>query len=351
MSSNPFQLPSLAGVSSGIEKDTRPVLPLLYPKDGSSHDYILKLDNSTTEVFQTCPRAAFYYCVKRRIRTGRAALIFGGAIHAALEYMYITGFSDLRGAKVKAIEHMEKESFNPGSDWRTPELALIVLEQYFNYYSLADQITPLIRDGAKLVEMPFEIEVAKFDVNSFFPYTNAELGIPTDSPDEKAFVETIHLHWIGKIDILGLVNDTVHVIDHKTTSMGGDTFFNDFTLSQQTVGYAWAAQHLLGQPVNNFMVNALIIRKPTRTGKGTEFDRRTFFYPPDFLDEWQRDIFSSCESFVFSLLHGSFPKYTKWCMGKYGACQYHSVCSSLPESRDFVLATDSFAPVTWSPLL
>ena len=153
------------------------------------------------------------------------------------------------------------------------------------------------------------------------------------------------------MDLLATLGDsTIRVIDHKTTSMGGDTFFDDFTLSQQTVGYAWAASQLAGTPVTEFLLNALMIRKPTRTGKGIEFERRSFFYPQYMQDEWKTDVLASVESFVFSMLHGSFPKYTKWCMGKYGSCQYHSVCSSPPQARDFVLSTDMFSNVSWSPL-
>jgi hypothetical protein len=348
---NPFSLPSLTGVDSGIDRTVLAKLPLLYPVPDSPDDYILKLDNSTMEVFQTCPRSAFYYCISRRTRVGRAALIFGGGIHAALEHMYTTSFADLRESKLACLHYMEAQDFNPGNDWRTPELALITLEQYFNYYSLMDNIKPLIINGKPFVEQSFDLEIGEFSINDTLPFTYSQLGIPSPTPDERVKINKLHLHWTGKIDILGYIGDTINVIDHKTTSMGGDTFFNDFTLSQQTIGYAWAAQHIINQPVNNFTVNALIIRKPTKTGKGTEFDRRTCFYPPAFLEEWQRDIYAACESFVFSMLHNSFPKHTKWCMGKYGACQFHPVCSSLPSGRDFVLSTDQYANVTWSPLL
>jgi hypothetical protein len=345
------QFPDLSDIPS---TPTLPPRPLLTPHPDLPGDYVLQVDNTTMEIFQTCPRSAFYYCIKRRQKGARAPLIFGGAIHEGLESLYRLGYhhpDNLNTAKLAVLEHFQQNSYEAcDTNWRTPSLALEVIDLYFNHYSLADSVTPFVNPSTNepFIEKPFALNIGTFELNTTLPFTVGQL-CSSDDPTP-LHIKTLHIQWTGKIDIAALFNNSLAVVDHKTTSMGGVTFYQEFELSQQTHGYCWALSKILNRPCLSFYLNALIIRKPTRTGRSVEFDRRQYFYSQSQINEWHTDILASCENFVHALIHNSFPKYTKWCVGKYGLCQYFPVCTTPPDNRHMSLASSEFANVTWSPL-
>jgi Sec7-like guanine-nucleotide exchange factor len=82
-----------------------------------------------------------------------------------------------------------------------------------------------------------------------------------------------------------------------------------------------------------------------------EFDRKIYPYTRESLVEWKQDTLMSVENYINALATASFPKHTAWCMGKYGKCQYHTVCTLPSNQRQFMLnAQTEFENVTWSPL-
>lgn len=85
-----FQFPDLNDTRVNLED--APKRPLL-ERIGHTDDWLLQLDNTTSSIFQTCPRASKFYTIDRRQRPDRAPLIFGGAIHEGLEQVYKHGFA------------------------------------------------------------------------------------------------------------------------------------------------------------------------------------------------------------------------------------------------------------------
>lgn len=338
-----FQFPNLNEVITAPE--VNPKRPLLTRIQGTD-DFILQLDNTTASIFQTCPRAAKFYSIYRRQRPDRASLIFGGAIHAGLEVIYKYGYEQEKAGVVAILNHFEQHPYNTAGEWRTPTYAIEAFRRYCDYWSLMDNFKPISVDW---VEKPFALNIGSFVVNAKLPFTYAQLTDETS--DEPLYIATLHVQWTGKIDLVNTNGDElIYVTDHKTSSMGGLTFWADFVLGQQTHGYMWAAQEILGYHLAGFILNALLIRKPSKTGVGFEFDRRVYYHTQPSLIEWKTDMLQTVESFVNALTHNEFPKYTPWCMGKYGACQYHDVCTLPQEQRRFMLFSDMYANVTWSPL-
>lgn len=325
------------------EQEKRPLLTRI----GSTHDFLLRLDNTTASIFQTCPRAAKFYTIHRKQRPGRAPLVFGGAIHAALEVLYRDGFTAEKKALTALLDYIDKNPYSTTGEWRTPAYAIEAVQRYIAYWSLMDNLTPISPDW---VEKAFALNIGTFEIKASLPYPTNQ--VTEEGSNEPLYIDTLHVQYTGKLDI-GATNgdpNEIFVVDHKTSSMGGATFFDDFELSQQTHGYQWAMQKILGRPVQGFILNALLIRKPTRTGTGMEFDRKSYCYSQESILEWEQDMLQSVESYVNSLVHDTFPKYTAWCMGKYGKCQYHDVCTLPSAQRRFMLHSDFFTNVTWSPL-
>lgn len=303
------------------------------------------IDNSTFEVFTTCPRAAFYHILKKRKGAGhKAALNFGGAVHAGLEVRY----KSEEGAMLvlpttyskqceSLMEYVEK---NPIGDdeFRTPTFAATVLQQYNQNYT--SEPFSILRDGEgkPMVELAFAVPIG--EVN----------GIPCI--------------WSGKVDVAISWEGRYWVLDHKTTSILGGTYFNQFYNSNQMIGYCWSLQHLLNQPIAGALINVLAIRRPTKTGKSIEFVRQRFEYPTSRIEEWQdntlqiiENFFHMCdkmeqlgEDITMNRAEIAFPQHTQWCIGKFGQCGYFDVCTVPSPQREMMLQSGLYADITWSPL-
>ncbi len=132
--------------------------------------------------------------------------------------------------------------------------------------------------------------------------------------------------------------------------MMGPSYFREFDLSSQIKGYGWAVRETLGQTLEGFIVNALGIRRPTKTGKAFEFQRYTVRFTDVDLNEWKEDTLHVISTFLAHCAEGYLPRHTKWCVAKYGECQYYNVCVLPSEHRATMLASGDYKDVTWNPL-
>lgn len=341
----------------------------------SDDNYLLVLDNTAAERFTTCPKSAEYYLVhKREAHAKNAALTFGGAIHAGLETLLKGKLTIERTTFGPAADHLEDEdafslriarsildyfTAHPTAldEYRTPTIALEVMAHYRQRARLPDyEWSVLSDDNGLLVERAFELPLGVLEVN-------AEISLPGKPP---FFVKEIHVAWSGKIDVVANANGCNRIVDHKTTSMGGDQFVQDFQLSNQTIGYTWAARQLWPElNISGFCGNAIFLKRPasgtfpaggllssgSRGGKPPlDFFRFYFEYSPERIIEWHQNIMFVMEDFVTCLIRGVFTMHTKYCFGKFGRCQYHDVCSlDDPKVRMNMLHTDMFRDVTWNP--
>ena len=69
--------------------------------------------------------------------------------------------------------------------------------------------------------------------------------------------------------------------------MLGANFFAEFMNSSPAMGYTWAAQHILGEPVAGLFLNAIALRRPSKAGVQFEVQRRSYDYDAERLAEWQ----------------------------------------------------------------
>lgn len=295
------------------------------------------IDNSNFEVITTCPRAALYQILHKRKSTGhKAALNFGGGIHAGLEVRYKSPEAVSFCTPVTYSEQCSAlmsylETHPIGEDeFRTPTFGADVLRAY-NQNCTSEPFTVLLdASGAPMVELAFAVPIGEV------------AGIPCV--------------WSGKVDVAISWEGRYWVLDHKTTSILGGTYFNQFYNSNQMIGYCWALEHVLGQQVAGALINVLAIRRPTKTGKSIEFVRQRFEYPRSRIEEWQGNTLSIIENFFHEcekpLENESerFPMHTQWCIGKFGQCQYFDVCTVPSQQRMQMLNSGLYEDITWSPL-
>lgn len=289
------------------------------------------IDNSNFEYITTCPRAAYYQILRKRKGSGNsAALNFGGGIHAGLEVRYKDDMGcglvlpTTYSKQCEALmEYVEKHPIGD-DEFRTPTFAATVLQQYNQHYT-SEPFSVLKDDaGNPMVELSFAVPIGE--------------------------VNGILCVWAGKVDVAISWENRFWVLDHKTTSILGGTYFNQFYNSNQMIGYCWALQHLLNQPIAGALVNVLAIRRPTKTGKSIEFVRQRFEYPASRIELWQDNALQVIENFFHMCEKDSFPMHTMWCIGKFGQCPYFDVCTVPQEQKEMMLGSGLYEDVTWSPL-
>lgn len=330
--------------------DEKPRRNLLTHLEGN--DYLMVIDNSAMEKFTTCPTSAYNYLVLGREAQARnAALTFGGAVHAGLEKLLLGGeYNEVADA---IRQHFLKHPAPP-DEYRTEANAIEVLIHYSERAKLPDyEWTILLNESAPIIERGFELPLGVLNVG-------ADITLPC-WPEPRR-VDNVHVAWSGRMDLLAFAHGRNRVVDHKTTSIAGDQFVQEFQLSNQTQGYVWAAQQIYPEhEVSGFCLNAIHLKRPVKgcglTERGPRggdpalnFFRSYFEYSPDRLAQWERNTLAICSDFVHCLVRNHFPMHFKWCFGKYGACPYHVACTVDDTIvRERILTSEAFKKVTWDP--
>lgn len=296
--------------------------PLLPPDDNT-----IFIDNSTLERFAKCARSFEYYAINRRCGNAtRIALVFGTAVHAALEARY-KGLE--LGNQIAAGMNILNTIEIPPEEHRNAEFLRNVVSQYDTFCMTNDDYEPIAVNGVPFVEHAFALPLGS-----------------VAGPNGARY----NVVYTGKIDLLVKYQDRILPVDHKTTSMFGPSFFDEFVNSSQPHGYAWAAQQLLQQPIDGYMINAIVVRKPTRTGTSIEFARQPYFLESGRVDEWRENTLWLIQRFVNDWINKMFPMETTWCCNKYGKCEYFNVCTVAREGREKVIKSNLYTDVVWNPL-
>jgi hypothetical protein len=312
-------------------------------------DDALFIDNSTQEKIMTCKRAGGYYvCHKREGNKPKTALEFGKIMHKALEVRYRDGSHYLDAtlaAKMIEAVNIGFANWSPDADdFRNYGMAVAAIKKYTDTYPLEDFDVFAFPNGAKFVELPFAQPLGTIAINAKLWVRNPDQSIV------ERHVDTITVVQKGKIDLVVQREGRIYGLDHKTTSIMGPQYFSEFELASQIHCYSWAIQKLTGTLPSGYIINALGIRKPTKTGNSLEFIRSTIPIHPSLVAEWELDAMHIVSDFIEMARAGYLPKETKWCVGKYGACEFKPVCGLEPEFRSMSLYSNEYRPVTWDPL-
>lgn len=363
-----------------------PIRKLLQWQSDSS--LLFRIDWSSIESLLGCNRAAQFKLLQSRQGGSRSALTFGAAIHAGLEVWYrnkskIGKLHDLSSDEMplEACSVLTKEELlrhcfsaieqsfseappNPFPDYRICEYAIQSFHSYIENYR-DELLTPAIHQSKPLVEFSFALPMGQLQIpSSVFETWGFGLLTGDVEREEKAVkdktVLTISLEWTGIIDMLTELHDGFYVVDHKTTSILSQDFFDGFEIAMQPTGYYTACKAAFPDlPVKGFMVNVLACRKPvasiTKSGRPTtskpfEALRRQYRYSDWHEAEFKRDALALVEELFANIVNGFFPRKTQWCIGKYGKCPFFDVCSLPPKSRESMLASDIYVSNTWKPV-
>jgi hypothetical protein len=287
----------------------------------------VKIDNFALTMHQTCP--AKYDLRIRQNWTSRgksAALGFGGALHSGMAHWYKT--HDL-GQALLAIAGGWNEDV-PVDDWRTKEKCITTMIEYSKMYPAESfQVVGLV-DGNPMIEVPFTIEMDGLRV----PFCGRWVDVfgeehPGCGYMVRDFTATVcpqcgaplePIEYGGIFDGLIEFSGQVYILEHKSTSVLGSTYFNQFKPNNQVCGYIWAAGKLSGKKVVGALVNAIGVYKAS----ATKFEREITSRSETALLEWKKNVQSTCAEIRFHEHHEFWPMRTMACT-LYGRCEFLDV--------------------------
>lgn len=144
-------------------------------------------------------------------------------------------------------------------------------------------------------------------------------------------------HSIGaRLDlIIRRADGTVWVMDHKTVSRTGSSFWSQFFVDKQGSTYCYIAQEALGLPVAGWIINAL---KPTKEDR---YERNAFMRTQRQIDSWKRQEEAHLDALEqrraltgdagvddLERIDIHFPQRTVECHTVYGTCPFLAVCQT-----------------------
>lgn len=320
----------------------------------------LFLDNSTLSNITACPRKAAYgFLARRQEVKSRMALFFGGAIHKALEIRDL----EQQVLCTKTIEEKMIDGLvtfyqdcDDSDDYRNLSYAIRTIEKYNTTWKADPQLAITLPDGTPAVELPFALPMGRIAIQDTIWVRDPDIN---DGLPEKRYINDIEIVFTGKIDRICEKDGGIYLLDHKTTSMGGPTFFDEFFTSHQFRGYKWATEQLIGTTVAGVIINGIICRPPLKSGDvNFTFDRQSIPIDSDMVEDWQESFMTIIETFLthhsaqssHSIPDRAFPMYTNSCITKYGKCEFYQVCQLTPNHRPAMLWSGLYENNTWSPL-
>lgn len=320
-----------------------PTRKLLRHLDGD--DYVMNIDWTSISSFLECPRKGFWSLILSRSSYPGPALAFGSAVHAGLEEWYIR--SDENSMLNSASEYLNKYPVPPG-EWRDQVQLDRTLKAYIKRYP-----TEQFEHDKVMVERPFSIPLGEIQVDELCQF-DKDLVVFNSTDKGPFHIANVHVQWTGIIDLfLRSTQGKRWVMDHKTTSIAGPTISMNYEISQQLVGYSWAAEELLQEEIEGCILNLIIGRKPTKTGVAIDFERYFFSFGKTRKANWKIDMLSHCQSLLSYLTSPgfSFPENTLSCVRKFGVCAYHRVCTQDEEQDKMALVmSDIYCNNVWDPL-
>lgn len=216
-------------------------------------------------------------------------LIFGSAIHAALDELYTSA------SVVKAMQAFDEVwAGREGDHKRNPAAALRILSEYILTY-------PNEAFTVIATERPFVVPL------------------------------TDQIAWAGIVDLVGRIDDQLFIMDHKTASQIAPSYWAQYDAgaSIQEIGYLYAVSQLVGQVVRTFAVNVILVDRD-KTG----FQRRFYVRREDEVVQWKETITNWWSIVLACRQAGQWPKNPHYC-GRWGRCQYIDICSTGHITSDF----------------
>ena len=185
------------------------------------------------------------------------------------------------------------------------------------------------------------------------------LGVVPFMNFETNELEMVTIIYIGRVDLFTKnAEGSWSGPDHKTAFMFGEGFQDQMATDPGQKGYCWSFKQFFGYYPKGYIIDAVRIRRPKKADfyagvapvDESDFQRIPFYVFPDEIDEWREDTLAKVEQIFWMHSRGYFHRNRRMCTTKYGRCDMFEVCIVPKASRETLLASNLFEPMTWSPL-
>lgn len=311
----------------------------------------MEWDYSGSADFMKCPRSAENkHVFGRELAKDQSALSFGRLFHKLSEAKDRAGLSKetLQFINETTAKHFMEYPCSP-TDHRNSDMMFSLMKLYNERYAVDGwKEKVFVFEGVPFIERPFKIDFCTIPINDVVPYP-ARLLVK-DGNNEHLEIKCVHVHYVGRIDLVLEEAGNLWVVDRKTSSRGGDEFWNAFRLSLQTRQYAWAVWQITGHRPLGCIIDGAIVRKITKTGKGIDLDRKNSFYSEESLLESAQCMQAHVSDFIGCLVRGYFPQSAQSFKSPCAGCDFAENCALPLSQRAADLSSDIYRDITWNPL-
>jgi hypothetical protein len=319
-------------------------------------------DSTSIGYLKTCPRLYQYIMIDGWQPKGESLhLRFGSEYHEAIQDYEIAKAAgakhedaictSIRNLLTRTVNWEVDEGSKAGNYKNRTTLIQLCID-YFDHYADDPAETLILENGKPAVELSFSFAL---DWGPRATYNEAPKGergpIKEDGTFDIAWEPSYAQPYLlsGHLDRVVTFNDSIFVLDHKTTTTTpSQYFFAGFNPSNQMTLYTLAGRVVLDTPIRGVIVEAaqIMLDKPSR------FVREPTHRTQDQLDEWVENLrywFSLAETYAEA---NYWPMNDTAC-GMYGGCKFKEVCAKSPQVREIYLKSDfiKLAPEDrWNPL-
>lgn len=313
--------------------------------DGRKH---FRINFSSLSIMQECQRKVQLSLV-RRLRTNleSPATLFGSAIHKGLEVFY----SAKRTERALPKRYAETMEMIGCGHWEADWEEHTVFRSAHAFAKKAEPLKQLPDDNKRSVHTGVWMLRHYFETYLDDAYVIAR---DEDGPIvERKFTHRIHEDSDLIVDLFGTIDAVmkneasgkVLAADHKTSSRLYD-FYQMINPNHQYTGYLWAAREVLGLDTDSFLVNALEVKPPPKTARGSKpnFARQVTTRGEDDFAELKDAILLEIMKFITNEKADTWPMSAPGPCSKYGGCTYLEVCSAPKSLRENVLKARYASP-------
>lgn len=301
---------------------------------------IVSINSSSLSLLQTCMRKTDLIINQNwTTQTDSPALVYGLAIHKALEFYYLAD-PELRKLPVNFMT--QAEMIGAGHKYDGNNIPLQSIQQF----AIAGKALSAFDDANKR-----SIPTGAWTLAHYFKtYENDPYVVYSD--DDGPFVERtfrcalygspeIEISYFGTIDLIlqHLETKQILVTDHKTTSVMGNDFFNRLKPNHQYSGYLWGAIEAFGIVTNEFLINGIQVKtKPlTKRGGPPNFIHQVTSRDDDDFIEFRHAVIEAVSRYMGCKNLQQWPQGHVDTCAMYGGCQFLQVCSAPKKIRDNIL--------------
>lgn len=313
------------------------------------------INNSRGAVFKKCRRDCFNRFHRRKEGVRSTALLDGGAFHEGVAVGLATKDwqAAIKAADVKFNAEVAASTILP------EELALAanhrglvhaMLREFRKGYE-TEQYTVIQPECNFDVELPGSMHHCVFVHHRLWnedkSFVQDAIREGTPDPEHVLAGRVIRCdcpvclvphRLVGKTDAIVAWNNLVWLLEHKTTAILGQQFWDGFQLDSQPRTYVYGIYKSLGFRPTGVLVNA--IYKPTEKqvagwGRGAKkiedyirYEREPFLFTQEDLEEVEEDYIDLCNEWEDRVVSGRWPKSNlkSICMSYNRRCDFYSAC-------------------------